>query len=221
MKVAIIGAMDKEIERYLEIYDAKRIQDRFEIYESEDILIVKCGIGKVNSSIMTQHLIDKYNVDVIISSGCAGALTNEYNVLDVIIPEYVTYHDFLPERVMKYSTPDEGKIKVDEKLRNIFIDVISAIDGVNYVESVIASGDCYVTDSITSESIIKSTGATVVDMESASIGHTAKFNNIPFLTIRTISDFADGADEFETKASYLASEIISKCVEKLLNKKSI
>lgn len=216
MKVAIVGAMDKEIERYLELYNATIVDEQRKIYKSNNVIIAGSGIGKVNAAMMTEHLIDKYEVDVVISSGCAGSLTTDLNVLDVIIPEYVTYHDFLPERVMRYSTPDEGEIKVDEKLRNIFKETIDSLEDVHYVDTPICTGDCYVTDDKTAKCIVDRTGATVVDMESAAIGHVARINSIPFITIRTISDFANGNDDFEKLASYHSSEIIYKCVEKLL-----
>lgn len=217
MKIGIICAMDKEIGRYFELYDLKLKDEKREIYEADNIIIARCGIGKVNSSIMVQHLIDKYNVDLVISSGCAGALTDEFNVMDVVVPKYVTYHDFLPERVMKYSTPDNGHIKVEENLRNLFKQVMDE-ENIKYIEEAICSGDSYVTDDITAKEIVERTGAKVVDMESASIGHTARVNGIPFITIRTISDFANGDDSFELKASIKASEIIYKCVNKLTTK---
>lgn len=186
------------------------------IYTAENVVIAESGIGKVNSAMMTQHLIDKYNVDVIISSGCAGSLTNDLKVMDVIIPLYVTYHDFLPERVMRYSVPDEGNITVDESLRKTFKDTINGMQGVRHAETPICSGDCYVTDDEMAKKIVEKTGATVVDMESASIAHVARKNNIPFITIRTISDFADGNDNLEKQAADISSEIIYKCVEKIL-----
>ena len=216
MKVAIIGAMDKEIGRYLELYNLELVDEKRKIYIRDNVVIAGSGIGKVNSAMMTQHLIDKYDVEVIISSGCAGSLTNDLKVLDVIIPSYVTYHDFLPERVMRYSVPDEGNITVDENLRELFKKVIVSMENVHYVETPICSGDCYVTDGETAKNIVDRTGATVVDMESASIGHVARKNNIPFITIRTISDFADGNDDFEKQAADISSEIIYKCVEKLV-----
>ena len=85
-----------------------------------------------------------------------------------------------------------------------------------YVQTPICSGDCYVTDSETAKNIVDRTGATVVDMESASIAHVARKNNIPFITIRTISDFADGNDDKEKLAADISSEIIYKCIEKML-----
>ena len=218
MRIAIIGAMDKEIKRYLELYNAVIVDEIRKIYKFSNIIIAGSGIGKVNSAMMTQHLIDRYDVDIIISSGCAGSLTDKLKVLDVIIPPYVTYHDFLPERIKRYSVPDEGNIVVDRELIALFKDTLSEMQSINYVETPICSGDCYVADEITAKSIVERTGATVVDMESASIAHVARKNNIPFITIRTISDFADGNDDFETQASEHSSEIIYKCIEKLLTK---
>ena len=215
MVVAIIGAMDKEIEKYLKLYNPKLVDEKRKIYKTDNVIISGSGIGKVNSAMMTQHLIDKYNVDVIISSGCAASLTNNLKVLDVVIPSCVTYHDFLPERVMRYSVPDEGNIKVDYNLICIFKEIVNNMK-IKYIETAICSGDCYVTDSITAEDIVNKTGATVVDMESASIGHVARNNNIPFITIRTISDFADGNDSLEKKAADISSEIVYKGIEKLL-----
>ena len=37
-----------------------------------------------------------------------------------------------------------------------------------------------------------------------------------FITIRTISDFADGNDDFEKKAADISSKIIYRCIEKLV-----
>ncbi|MBQ8042781.1 MAG: 5'-methylthioadenosine/S-adenosylhomocysteine nucleosidase [Clostridia bacterium] len=216
MKVAIIGAMDKEIERYLELYNPELVDEQRKIYKANSVIIAGSGIGKVNSAMMTQHLIDKYNVDIIISSGCAGSLNHDLKALDVIIPPYVTYHDFLPERVMRYSVPDDGNIRVDDQLTKLFKYEIEKMDNVNYVETPICSGDCYVTDDVTAKAIVERTGATVVDMESASIAHVARKNNVPFITIRTISDFADGNDDLEKQAADISSEIIYKCIEKML-----
>lgn len=220
MKIGIICAMEKEIEEYLKLYNPNIVDDIRKVYKRDDIIITQCGIGKVNSAMITQHLIDKYNVDIIISSGCAGSLTDKLNVMDVIIPQYVTYHDFSPERVMRYSVPDEGRISVDENLINLFKETIYEMGNINYVEMSISSGDCYVTEKEIAESIILKTGAMVVDMESAAIGHVARKNNVPFITIRTISDFADGNDNFEKQAADVSCKIICKCIQKLLTNAS-
>jgi nucleoside phosphorylase len=52
-------------------------------------------------------------------------------------------------------------------------------------------------------------------MESASIGHIAAKNNIPFISVRTISDFADGAVNFEEKAGHISSDIVKHIIERI------
>lgn len=213
MKIAIIGAMEKEIKEYIKIYDLLEVEEK--IWKNKNIIVAESGIGKVNSSMMVQHIIDKYAPDYIISTGCAGALSKDLSVLDVIVPDFVTYHDFFPERVMRYSVPDNGNIKVDEKLKKMTIEIVEKMNNVHFVQTNICSGDCYVTDNVTKEEIVKRTGASVVDMESVSIAHVARKNNIPFITIRTISDFADGNDELEEIAANVSCSICCNVIKKL------
>jgi len=216
MKIGIIGAMDNEIEKFIEMFDLKKIDDKYNIYtcsyQNKELYIVKSGIGKVNAAATTQYLINKYNVEMIINSGCAGSLTTNVKVMDIVISSYVTYHDFKPLRIMQYSTPNGGKILADSKLVEKTKKVLNDLKITNYHEAIIASGDHFVTDSVERDRIYEETGADVVDMESASIGHIATLNDIPFVILRTISDFADGQDDFEEKAAHMSSEIIKELI---------
>lgn len=213
MKIAIIGAMEKEIKEYIKYFNLEEVENK--IWIKDNVIVAESGIGKVNASIMVQHLIDVYKPEYIISTGCAGALSNNLQVLDVIIPDYVTYHDFLPERVMRYSVPDLGNIKVDNKLKEVAIDVLGKMPEINMVRTNICSGDCYVTDSVLAKQIVERTNAEVVDMESAAIGHVSRKNNVPFITIRSISDFADGNDELEEKAGTVSFNIVRNMIHAL------
>jgi adenosylhomocysteine nucleosidase len=212
LKIGIIGAMDNEIEKFIEMFDLKVIDDKHMIYNciygNKELFIVKSGIGKVNSSAKVQYLINKYNIDLIINSGCAGSLTSNIKVMDVIISKYVTYHDFKPLRIMEYSTPNKGMIYADKDLVDKLELVLKKLSITNYHKAIIASGDHFVTDAIKRDKIHIETKAEVVDMESASIGHIATINDVPFVILRTISDFADGVDNFEEKAAHNSSTII-------------
>ena len=48
--------------------------------EGKDIVLVRCGIGKVNSALCTQILISEFDVDAIVNTGVAGALHAELDV---------------------------------------------------------------------------------------------------------------------------------------------
>ena len=220
MVIGIIGAFDEEVEKFIEIFKLKKEENLiWDIYlgkyQEKKLVVCRSGIGKVNSGAMTQYLIDHFHVDLIINSGCAGSLLSKVKIMDVILSNYVTYHDFQPTRIMEYSVPEQGKVSASTKLIHIAEDALKKLEVDNYYIAPIASGDCFVTDAKMRDYIYKTTGAYAVDMESASIGHICKLNHIPFLSVRTISDFSDGEEDFEVIAAYKSSQLVKTMIEAL------
>ena len=220
MIIGIIGAFDEEVEKFIEIFKLTKESDKIwdvytGSYQEKQLVVCRSGIGKVNSGAMTQYLIDHYHVDLIINSGCAGSLISKVKIMDVILSSYVTYHDFQPVRIMEANVPENRKVKASTKLINIAEEALKQLNVENYYVAAIASGDCFVTDEVKRDIIYKSTGAYAVDMESASIGHICKLNSIPFLSLRTISDFADGNEDFEVIAAYKSSLLVKTMIELL------
>ena len=115
---------------------------------------------------------------------------------------------------MESCVPNNGKIEVDGYLFNLTENILKE-NNIIYKVGGIASGDCFVTDNIMRDNIYNRTGCIAVDMESASIAHTASKNQIPFLIIRSISDFADGIDEQEEKAASISATITYKLIAKI------
>jgi len=218
--IGVIGAMQVEIDKLIMKYDLKKdaVKDIY-VNEFNDrrIVVAMSGVGKVNSAAMTQYIIDKYDVDAIINSGVAGGISNKLNIMDIVISDYVTYHDFLPTRIMESYVPDMGKIKSNTTLVNISKKVVEDMNLDNYHYAPICSGDIFVTDEEIKNDILLRTGAVCVDMESASIAHTCSMNNIPFISIRTISDMADGGEYLEDIAAYKSSEFVSKLVYEIFD----
>ena len=81
MKIGIIVAMDKEL---------RQLQ---QLFNSNDVLVQKCGIGKVNAALGAQRMINEFHPDCIISSGCAGGNGDDINVQDVVVSAELCYHD--------------------------------------------------------------------------------------------------------------------------------
>ena len=220
MIIGIIGAFDEEVEKFIETFQLKEEEDSIwniylGEYKGKQLVVCRSGIGKVNSGAMTQYLIDHFHVDLIINSGCAGSLLSKVKIMDVILSNYVSYHDFQPTRVMEYSVPEQGKVTASTKLIHVAEEALAKIEVKNYYIAPIASGDCFVTDEVMRDSIYKMTGCYAVDMESASIGHICKLNSVPFLSVRTISDFADGAVEQEEKAARIAANITHELINRI------
>ena len=226
--IGIIGAMQNEVERLVDFYNLKKDFNTKDIYYREindkRIVVAQSGVGKVNSASMTQYIIDKYDVDVIINTGIAGGIKNTLKVMDIVISDYVTYHDFEPVSIMESYVPDKGKLQANSVLISLAKKVINDMNINNYHLGIICSGDKFVQDEKLKLNILLKTGAICVDMESASIAHVCRYNNVPFLSVRTISDMANGGEYYEDIAAYKSSEFTINLVNEIieyLKKKNI
>ena len=91
MKLGIIGAMRIEIESLKEsisqLQETKRSGMIF--YEGKleglSVVVVECGVGKVNAALCVQALCDCFNVTHIINTGVAGSLCAELDIGDFVI----------------------------------------------------------------------------------------------------------------------------------------
>ncbi|HZX21574.1 MAG TPA: 5'-methylthioadenosine/adenosylhomocysteine nucleosidase, partial [Clostridia bacterium] len=166
--------------------------------ENKEVVLVRCGIGKVNAAICTQILISIFDIKTIINIGVAGAIRDTLNILDIVISTDVQQHDFdvtgfgykpgeIP-RMKKFIFPaDENLI---EKALNASKEVLTDNKA---VKGRIVSGDIFVSDVKLKRDLLKNFGGYCTEMEGAAIGHTCYVNNIPFVVIRAISDKADGS----------------------------
>ncbi|WP_300410657.1 5'-methylthioadenosine/adenosylhomocysteine nucleosidase [Lagierella sp.] len=212
--VVIICAMESEIEFFkdkIEIFSTEYICKRkvYEgLYNGKKIVFSDCGVGKVNSSMLTQALIDRYNPYLIINSGIAGALDDRLKHLDLVIGKELTYHDYELRLLEKYS-PYVRSFKADSDLLKKFESLIK--DG-NYYEGLIITGDKFVVDNETKNRLKTDFNALCVEMEGAAIAHVCYLNDVKFLVIRSISDLADSSgdedyDKFEFIAGRRAAEL--------------
>ena len=91
MKTGIIGAMTEEVASLKkELTDAKTAAIAgMEFCEGRldgaEVVIVKCGIGKVNAGTCTQLLIHVFGVDRIINTGVAGSLDAAIDIGDIVV----------------------------------------------------------------------------------------------------------------------------------------
>jgi len=215
MKIIISCAFIDELTYFKEKYsiDPNKEQNILTIKKNQ-VLLLNTGVGKVNSAMNLQKAIDTFQPDFILNSGCSGALTNEIPLYSIILSDYVLYHDFTPVEIMNRYVPDQGKIKGSQTLIDLVHKATIELILDSVLVGTIASGDCYVSDQDIVNRILE-TGAVAVDMESAAIGHVARANQIPFLCIRSISDFADGQNQEEENAAYKAAQLTEKLIELL------
>lgn len=203
-KIGIIGAMAQEI-RNIKEFLVIAGSDNFAGYtfitgslNGKLIVLTVSGIGKVNAAICTQLMIDHYQVDCIINTGIAGAISPELRMCDVVISEDVTYHDVKPEQMIS-CFPNRETFYADPKLVNYATHAcdLTRSENWNYMVGRIVSGESYVAEDRHKKKIVKQYNALCVEMEGAAIGHTAYVNRVPFVVIRSISDRADKNSQIE------------------------
>ena len=227
--IAIICAMDKEIAYIREHFNATLIDEKFKIYEAEyegkRIYASVSGIGKVNSAVSTQRIIDRYSPDFVINVGIAGGLDKRLSVLDMVIGEDATYHDFSPLSLLEEENNlgtslfvcDKGLVALAEKA---CLTLRKAGKIKSFTKGRILSGDCFVEDDGLSRHLRDDLHGACVEMEGAAISQTCLLNGVPFLVLRSISDFADNSaemsyDKFATLASAQAGEALREIINGL------
>ena len=225
--IGIIGAMDTEInELKVSIKEMKtEIISNIEFYSgkinNKDVVVAKCGIGKVFAAVCTEAMILNYHPEKIIHIGIAGALSNELGVKDVAIANSVVQYDVdqtafdMPLGFIQ--GPDIVNIPCDKKIVAQIENSAKNLN-INYKTGVIASGDKFISNNMDKEKIIKNFGAIAVDMEGAATGQVCYVNDVDFCVVRAMSDGGDD-DAIDTynKSKQLSSDVATKILIEYLN----
>lgn len=225
--IAIIGALDEEIEAYVAHLDqpTEHPWKEFTFYEGwlsgKKVVIVKCGVGKVFAALTTQKLIDTYQPRSIIFSGVAGALNEAYEIGDIVVANDCIQHDLeaealgIPRGTVPYT--DYNYFKSDPHLLSLALSV--EIDH-NVHAGRILTGDQFLTKKELNKFgyLTDELKGDAVEMEGAAVGQVCTVNEIPFIIIRTISDkaneeasvnFTTFVDEVAKNSFAITSHILS------------
>lgn len=227
-KVGILGAMSSEIALLKERMSDRRKTERAgrTFYEGKisgaDVVLVCCGVGKVNSALTCQMLIDWFGVDTVINIGVAGS-GGEAKVRDIVVSTDALYHDLhgiTPEDdILADSYPFVSSFAADPKLVQLAAEACRK-QGVQVYTGRIATGDQFVGSKAQKDDIVARTHPMAVEMEGGSIAHACAINGVPFVIIRSISDNADDGAEmsfetFEVIAANDAAEIVTTMLQNL------
>ena len=215
--IVIIGAMPSElvdIRKTLgepEIKHCSGFDFYINQYKGNTLVNACCGIAKVNA-------IDNFHPDFIINAGIAGGMNNAVKVCDIVISTEVLPHD-LDLHFLKDYPPYCGIFKADEKLIGTAEKVCDEFS-VKSFRGRIVSGEAFISSNEVKNEIKTRLDPYAVDMESAAVGHCCFLNEMPFVSVRCISDNADdeGAmsfDEFEKIAAKRVAEIVLRMTELL------
>ncbi|MEH7379858.1 5'-methylthioadenosine/S-adenosylhomocysteine nucleosidase [Bacillus sp. JJ1533] len=230
MKIAIIGAMDEEVD----ILRGK-IENRRETtvagsvfytgtLNGYDVILLKSGIGKVNAAISTTILLLQFKPDFVVNTGSAGGHLETLNVGDIVISSEVRHHDvdvtaFDYEYGQVPGLP--AAFKADEKLIELAEKSAEGITDIQVVTGLIATGDSFMNDPERVSFVSQKFGDLyAVEMEAAAVAQVCHQFEVPFVVIRALSDIAGkesdvSFEQFLQTAAVNSSKVVERMVEEI------
>lgn len=198
MRIGLMVAMDKEASlvcgAFQQVVDGGSIMGciyrTVNISDGVDAVVLRCGVGKTNAAVGAMLLRGTFNVDVIISTGVAGATKPYIRQGMIVAGSSYSYHDVYcgKESPVGVIQGEPSKFEADTKLLDILCGSFPDVSTGRFV-----SGDKFVDTKMEIGRILDlCPSAIAVDMESASIAQVCnkplKGATTPFVSIRIISD---------------------------------
>ena len=161
-----------------------------------EALVVRCGVGKVQSALVAQRVIDAYRPEALILTGVAGALAPDLRPGDAVIARDTVQHD-LDVTALGFA---RGEVPFSgERFFPCAPELVDAAATAVVPHGLrigrILTGDRFVTgaDRACHAYLREELHGDAVEMEGAAVGQVCARNAVPYVVIRTISDRADGA----------------------------
>lgn len=200
MKIGIITAMSSEQRQLANQLTEKteRSEGAFNYIEGKirnnSVVLMQCGIGKVNAAAGTVELIRNFAPDCIISTGVAGGIDTCLNVMDVVASRQIVYHDVWCGEGNAYGQIQGLPLFFSGN--DTLYDCALSLDTETPIHGgLICTGDKFITDANELKDIKRNfPDGLAVDMESAAIAQICYLYKIPFISFRIISD-TPGAEQ--------------------------
>ena len=228
--LGIIGAMQVEVDLLLKAMDRKygKTIAGSVFYEGTleglPVVVVQCGVGKVNAAICAQILCDCFHVTHLVNTGIAGSLCADLDIGELVVSTDAMYHDM---NCVNFGYPmgqvpgmDVLTFPADKDMIDYAFAAAESVNPGHTKKGRIASGDQFVAEKELKDRIIANTQGLCTEMEGAAIAQTAYRNNVPFVILRAISDKADNSANmdyptFERIAAHRCAEVTRNLARQL------
>ena len=223
VRAILIAAMGQEIRPFCDrathlgdvhhVGNAKMQQGQI---DGVDVVLVRCGIGLVNSASATVAALHRWNPDLVISVGSAGGLQGKVSRGDVVASTELTYST-ADAVAFGYVMGQVPGMPVNFAADAEALAMLRDQDGV--VLGQIVSGDVFVSGYLLDSIIFEFPQTSAVDMESTAVAQVCHSYEVPFISIRGISDMC-GVDASSEHDDYLddVAERSAKAVVGLLTR---
>ena len=242
-RIAIMGALDQEIAILLDSMKSSKKVNRggIDFYtgklNGKKVVILKAGVGKVNSSYSTAVLTENFKLSMLIFTGVAGGLHPDAMPGDIVIGKQLVQYDFGQEDSTGFSVANFRKLTGGNH-EELYIDADSALVATSIqvaeetelvpisgripkiFSGVIATGDIFVSSDKKAGMLYEDFDALATEMEGAAIAHICRTLDIPFIIIRSCSDNANNHarvnfNQFVGPASINSARLVLGILEKM------
>ncbi len=204
--IGIIGAMDEEVAALKAAVTGAKTTTVAGMefcagkLDGADVVVVQCGMGKVNAGVCAHTLINEFGCSRIINTGVAGSLDAQIDIGDIVVSTDAVQHDFTVEAIgfAKGEIPYTGlyAFPADAAMRQAAVEAARAVaPEIRVFEGRVCSGDQFINTKEQRETIISGFGGLCCEMEGGAIAQVCYLNSTPFVVIRAISDKADESEE--------------------------
>ena len=181
-----------------------------------DIICINCGIGKVNAATAATHLADigcTYILNFGLSGGISGVKRGE-----VVLPDKFLEHDFDLTGI-GYKPCEKPSQKYIYDVDKTLLQIAKTAIG-ECASGTAVCGDRFICSADDRDFLRATFGATTCDMETAAIASVCDMADIPYLSIRRVSDDAgDDAyanySDMNTGEGQTLAEVFLKVLEVL------
>lgn len=221
-KIGIVVADYDEYAPFLEsakIYNLQkykyfnRLAVQFDIKDAS-VVCINCGIGKVNAATAATHLAD-IGCTYILNFGLSGGISGVHRG-EIVLPDKFLEHDFDLTGI-GYKPCEKPSQKYIYEANNKLLEKAQLAIG-ECVHGTAVCGDRFICNKDDSNFLRETFGATTCDMETAAIASVCDMADIPYLSLRRVSDDA-GEDayanysEMNTGEGQTLSEVFLKVLE--------
>jgi len=184
----ILGAVNEEIKPIVASLKHKKIS-RWKIrpiyqgdFQNQQLIVAASGIGQKKAAAAVKYLLDIFSPDAVIFTGTAGAINPDLDMFDLIIGDKIAQPD-LTKTSWYASDPALVKlaIRAGEELEL----------GIRIKTGTVLTVAQPIADAQVKKQLRDAFSGDCVEMEGTAVAQLCASNNIPFLIIRAISDFAD------------------------------
>lgn len=203
---AIIYAMQKEIAAPFAGGEALENSAGLTLRRlKDDLLVCVCGVGKVNTALAAQYLIDRFGVTELWNAGVTGCF-HDYPAGTLLCAHACVQHD------MDTFGDPPGLIPVLDMIQlpcvgaDKHAEALTAA-GYDCRTGIVASGDWFGRDFDRAAHIRDHFSADVCDMEAAAAAQVCLRNHVPFHCLKVVSDHLFHPSQYEEYQANLPAAV--------------